>query len=361
MPPHSSDDALVRDLAAQLAAAEARLDELTREHAALSARVSPAGPDTVDRRAEDHGLSRRRLMHTVGKAAAVAGAAAVAVTAFDAAPALATDDQPLLVGVTNTTASERTTSLQRAAGTAGDTPVLEVSTADTAQALRLRSAGTALDVQGGTLGAHVTGTGVGLEVSGGQAPLHLVPHNTEGPPTTGTHQVGELVVDNRGLLFACTGAGTPGEWRQIMFGGGAYWPGVADIAYTTSTVLLDTPYRRWDSRTGQQPYNWGGTYPYWGKLKAGSWIELDVAQAAPNVVPPGARGIVTTVTVTDTVGSGWGAVVPLDRDGVPGTSTVNWTGSGQTIATTTMVFGRGVRFYAANGTHLIVDILGYLV
>ncbi|KAB2674468.1 MAG: hypothetical protein DVB31_01955 [Verrucomicrobia bacterium] len=36
-----------------------------------------------------------------------------------------------------------------------------------------------------------------------------------GPPTTGTWSVGDFWRDQKGAEFVCTGAGTPGTWRQI--------------------------------------------------------------------------------------------------------------------------------------------------
>jgi microcystin-dependent protein len=40
----------------------------------------------------------------------------------------------------------------------------------------------------------------------------IAPAVQSGSPTTGVHEVGELWVDSSGVLWVCTGAGTPGTW-----------------------------------------------------------------------------------------------------------------------------------------------------
>jgi hypothetical protein len=34
-------------------------------------------------------------------------------------------------------------------------------------------------------------------------------------PTTGTHTVGDLFVDQGSALYFCTASGTPGTWKQV--------------------------------------------------------------------------------------------------------------------------------------------------
>jgi hypothetical protein len=43
-----------------------------------------------------------------------------------------------------------------------------------------------------------------------------VPTTTVGPPTTGSHVLGEIWKDALGGMFKCTVAGTPGTWKQIL-------------------------------------------------------------------------------------------------------------------------------------------------
>jgi hypothetical protein len=41
------------------------------------------------------------------------------------------------------------------------------------------------------------------------------PNTLNGPPTAGSWHVGDFWRDQNGAEFVCTGAGTPGTWRQI--------------------------------------------------------------------------------------------------------------------------------------------------
>ena len=55
----------------------------------------------------------------------------------------------------------------------------------------------------------------GVFFSGGLAPLRLIPATTQGAPTTGAHQIGELFVDRDGNLFFCKAGGPPPTWVRI--------------------------------------------------------------------------------------------------------------------------------------------------
>jgi hypothetical protein len=61
------------------------------------------------------------------------------------------------------------------------------------------------------------GSGYGLTAFGGRAPLYLNPGATAGPPTTGSHQRGEVWVDANGLHWHCVATGTPGTWVRPGF------------------------------------------------------------------------------------------------------------------------------------------------
>jgi hypothetical protein len=70
-----------------------------------------------------------------------------------------------------------------------------------------RADATAVTAQGGS--------GVGLQASGDRAAVRLSPAAIAGAPTTGAHEMGELMVDSNGDLFLCKAAGTPGTWVRV--------------------------------------------------------------------------------------------------------------------------------------------------
>jgi hypothetical protein len=116
----------------------------------------------------------------------------------------------------------------------------------------------------------------------------------------------------------------------------------------TSTVLLPSPIRAYDSR------NTGGP------ISAGHSRTVTVA----GHVPAGAIGAIVNLTVTHTVSSGY---LKLYAHGspLPPTSAINWFGPGQTLAnqaTTALSLGREMTVTGGTGsTDFIVDLVGYLV
>lgn len=61
----------------------------------------------------------------------------------------------------------------------------------------------------------VSNSGYGAELSGGLAPLRLDPSGTAGPPSGGSHHMGELYVDKNGVLYYCVTSGAPGAWKSV--------------------------------------------------------------------------------------------------------------------------------------------------
>jgi hypothetical protein len=55
--------------------------------------------------------------------------------------------------------------------------------------------------------------GYGGMFEGGLAPIRLTPAVTNGPPTTGSHNIGEFFVDASGVLFFFT---VPGVWKRVQ-------------------------------------------------------------------------------------------------------------------------------------------------
>lgn len=134
----------------------------------------------------------------------------------------------------------------------------------------------------------------------------------------------------------------------------------ARVVYTVPTapsLVPISPRRVYDSRTA-------GT-----KLTPGEERTISVAAAADGsgeVVPAGATAVAITFTVTDTEGAegGYAAVYPAGAAWA-GTSSVNWFGVGQHLATAAVVGLGGDRSITLRGgvapTHCVVDVSAYLV
>jgi CHRD domain len=117
--------------------------------------------------------------------------------------------------------------------------------------------------------------------------------------------------------------------------------------------LLVEPARMYDSRTVAL------------RLEANQTRTINLAGGVgqPVGLPIGARAAVITLTVTETIDQGFLTAYSNALIGVPDTSTVNWFGSGQHLATTTTVAvdgaGRIKLTAGPRGTHFIVDLIGY--
>lgn len=102
--------------------------------------------------------------------------------------------------------------------------------------------GTSPDTHGPWDGHGVVATGgpnggVGGVLSGGRAAAQLVATSTAGPPTAGGHQLGDLLVDARGVLWLCAVAGTPGTFVPMQTGGWgkSHFTAVATSQYTLNS------------------------------------------------------------------------------------------------------------------------------
>jgi len=117
--------------------------------------------------------------------------------------------------------------------------------------------------------------------------------------------------------------------------------------------MLTEPVRSYDSR--------GTTQLAGNEVRA---IDLKrTAAGGTSGMPVGTRAALVTLTVTRTIDGGFLTLFSNALEGIPGTSTVNWTASNQDVAATTTVAvdGNGMVKVAAgpNGTHFIVDVIGY--
>lgn len=279
-------------------------------------------------------LSRRRAL-TRG-AALAAGAAGV--TALSTTPAEAASGDPILAGNPND-AQTGTTGLSSKSDVVTFYVVNSVN-GTAVEAIASGSNGTALRATntGGGTAISATSAGYGLVVQGGKAPLYLRPAEEFGPPTTGHHYPGELMVDAAGRQYVCFAEGDPGAWAR---------PGFNPVS----------PFRVCDTRLGT------GT-PYSTGVKVGAGVSLEVAVAGSGgPIPLGVSAVTMNVTVTEPTGSSYLTIYPA-LEARPTASVINFT-PGQTIAngfTSKVSAGSSIKiFNSAGAVHVIVDVSGYYV
>jgi len=165
------------------------------------------------------------------------------------------------------------------------------------------------------------GAGYGAVVSGGLAPILLEPSGTTGPPTTGTHALGELYVDADGVQYRCAAAGTPGTWVPQY-----------------SVVPLPAPVRVIATPTAT-----GGIS---GPLVPGATVHTSTVLTGANGIPTGAVGVVGNLAVSGVGGAllnGYGVMTIFPAgEATPATANIN-AGAGcfAESNTVTVAFGTG--------------------
>jgi hypothetical protein len=135
------------------------------------------------------------------------------------------------------------------------------------------------------------------------------------------------------------------------------------IGFTPATVALTplpSPKRVYDSRAAEPPAN-----VVKGMLAGGVDRDVDIKNGSG--VPATARAVVGNVTLTNTFGSGWVDIRPAGTAWA-NTSTVNFSGSGQTVANGfTATLGPNAMVTVRCGpagpslTDFVIDVIGYYV
>jgi hypothetical protein len=211
--------------------------------------------------------------------------------------------------------------------------------------------------EGSDGGQFTSNLGFGVVAAGGRAQLLL--HGPPGdepsmaPPGTRTdeHIAGELYLDDTQSLWLCTAAGTPGTWVRIT-GAGTAGP----------LSMLPAPVRVYDTRPGAAPTGVGPKTPL-----ATAVPRTGIALTANgSTVAADATAAIVSITVTNTTGGSPAgpAYLGIYADGASyaGTSNLNWTAPGSTIAvTTTTAVGPGatIAAFASHPTDLIIDVIAY--
>lgn len=181
----------------------------------------------------------------------------------------------------------------------------------------------------------------GGEFFGGLAEVRLRPGGEAPITLTNAHQVGEMYEDKDGTLWICTAAGSPGTWREIAG------------PTTAGSFHAVAPRRVYDSRSSS-------------KLVPGQDRTISVANSIDgtlDVVPAKSTAVALTVTITETEGSGGFVAVRPAGTAYNGTSSINWFGPNQDLATTVITgvdTDRQITLRAGSQyTAIIVDVTGY--
>jgi hypothetical protein len=211
---------------------------------------------------------------------------------------------------------------------------------------------------GGLPASGVAAVSVNLTVTGTTQDGYLVAY-PDGTATPGTSDV-----DWQGATTKATAAIIPvGADGKIDIANGSTDGGISQVLVDVTGYFMDSakgdvylpvpPARVLDTRTGSPI-----------EAKSGQGIGLSGVDGMPTINDLGAvDGYVLNTTATDTGQAGW--LLLTDDDRFPATSTVNWTGPGQTVANLSFTqTDQYLSEYAYNGSpskpvQAIVDVMGY--
>lgn len=200
-------------------------------------------------------------------------------------------------------------------------------------------------------GAGVVGRGTSTDVEAGQSGrIRASAVGQSGSPSD-TGSPGTIARDTDGNLWYCH---TSDQWQRLggPAAGGAFHP-------------ID-PVRVFDSRQG--------AYAESGRLDPNGSKTISVADGrdaagsvtSTDAIPDGATAIAYNVTVTGTTGPNFVSVTPGDAAGYT-TSTINWTGTGESLANGAIVKLDDMRQVTLFGgdqsgsADVIVDVTGYFL
>ncbi len=297
--------------------------------AALEAKLASMEAEREGATADEGTVDRRGLLRKGG--AVLAGAAGIA--ALGARPAGALTGEAMSLGLSNDASTPTRLTQSQASN---PNPILVVTDLGVAEssAYEASLAGWG-DAQAGVYAYSYTGRA--LIAWGNQdsaVPLFIRPKNTA--PSTGAHQVGELLVLQDGSLVSCVLAGT---------GNAAKW---SRIGYNP----LD-PVRLVDTREGIGA----------PKAALGPGGEITVQVTGLAGMPAASRAVVFTLTGTQPSATTHLTAYPNGIT-LPGTSNLNLV-KGQTLATEATVRigtqGKIKIFNKAGTTHVLLDAVGFYI
>lgn len=345
----SDVDGTTQNLLSTLAELQGRIALLERTPSVEGAPAEFVAPNP----SADPSFGRRSLLRKVG----LIGAGAAAATVMKAQPAAAATGDPILVGQgVGGSANTPQTFLKVTSLAATATAIFAVTDGPEPPANGRKAAivGVASgngNVDTGIAGSSTTTSGIGVLGTGRTAlaatssTVHLKLSGPDafggGLPTTaqvlaGQNLLGTIVLDSTANLWL----GVGGSHRKLA------GPDTAGALH-----VID-PLRVYDSR---------GV----GILAAGTSRVVPVSGVvvASRSVPAGARAILATLTLTGTQNTGF-MTITAGNVGSTTSSSINWFGSGQDLATTVVSkldsAGQAKMFNnSGNASHFILDITGY--
>jgi hypothetical protein len=327
------------------AALESVLAQAERRIAALEAKLAKMESSAVASPVLDEVSSRRGLFKLAGAVAT----GAVATTLASASPAAASTTGPY-VGLGQAENTSADTSITRSG--AGGAAFIGTSTASgvTDGLKGVANSPTAAGVEGesstgfGVYGTSSTGYSL---FAGGSGRIGMAAHLTsEGPPTTGSYAVGDIISASNGALWACTTSGTPGQWVRMSE------RATSNTLPTGITTLFKQVPRDYLS------------------LSAGPIVPGAPRTVKLTSLPSGAKGAIISVTIVSP--TAWAAAFPttgyisiIAGGGtffVPSVGFIPGTLQNTGLVVTAVDSQQQVTMatFGAGGCHVILDILGYM-
>lgn len=294
----------------RIAALELRLAQVetsTCEAAGVAAEVSTNRLASAPVVMMDEVSSRRGLFKVAGAVAS----AAVAHNLLSASPAAASTTGPYVgLNVVETTSNTTGVTVTPGAGNSVALQGTNLATAGQADGVK----GVSDSVSGaGLAGSSSNGYGVfGATTSGyavySNGRLGLGQHlSSPGAPVTGNYDLGDIVRDNVGNIYACVTAGSAAT-------GAAQFRKVTGPATTGQLHLLDPVRRAYDSRASQVGLTTGAAQGGQGPFVANTVRTVDLSVAFPGtgqpIVPSGATGAMIGIAVLEISGGGYATVYP---------------------------------------------------
>ena len=301
--------------------------------------------------------SRRGLFKVAGAVAS----AAVAHSLLASSPAGASTTGPYVgLGVLETTTAATGVNMTQSGG--GGSAFQATNLAATGQADGLKGVSDN-SLGAGVVGSSANGYGVyGITTNGyavyANGRLGIGAHlASPGPPAAGAYELGDIVRDSVGNIFACVGAGSAASATAVF-------RKLTGPASAGQLHVLPIPLRSYDSRPGSYGGS-GGDGAITNGLDRTVSMALGRSSAsspASTAVPAGASAVLLTLSLVETAGAGF-MTVYSNAVSWPGTASITWFGSGQILSTSTVSAidsQQRVKFRCGGqSTQFIVDVVGY--